>query len=109
FPAVRSRTVACWPTRVPVAGQAHPCGWQDNGMLHWCIALFASTHHSVCGSRYRHRCGCEHCGRHEWLPCGAAIAVAFRKIGKTFGAVEGALLSVDTVPSAHIRSDVPLQ
>src|ERR1035438_1519070 len=45
----------------------------------------------------------------ELLTGGAEIAVAFRLIGKPLRAVERAVLSVDTVPRAHIRSDVPLQ
>ena len=39
----------------------------------------------------------------EWLPCRTAIAVAFRQIGKMFGAVEGALLSVDAVPGSAYK------
>jgi len=45
----------------------------------------------------------------EGLPRGTAIAVAFRKIRKTFGAVEWAVLSVDTVPGSHVRSDVAME
>ena len=45
----------------------------------------------------------------EWLPCGAAIAVAFRKVRKTFGTVEWAVFSVNAVAGSHVGSDVPLQ
>src|SRR5215469_5640165 len=41
----------------------------------------------------------------ELLACGAAIAVALRLVGETLGSIERAVLSVNAVPSAHIRSD----
>ena len=44
----------------------------------------------------------------EWLSGGTAVCVAFWKTGKTFGAVERTVLSVDTVVGPHVRRDVAL-
>src|SRR5262249_27413765 len=45
----------------------------------------------------------------QLLPGRTTIAVAFRLISKTLGAVEGAVLALDTVAGSHIRDDAPIR
>ena len=45
----------------------------------------------------------------ELLACRTEVAVAFRLICKTLGAVERAVLSVDAVAGSHVGSDAPIR
>jgi len=45
----------------------------------------------------------------KWLAGGTDVAIVFGLISKTLWPKEWAVLSVNAIPGAHVRSDVPIR
>src|SRR5262245_47875604 len=67
-------------------------------------------HRNVCESRCKRRCdfaGCDH--RSSVVVLQGSDSYWFRLVSKTLRTEEWAVLAVDAIPSAHVRSDISLQ